>query len=220
MAQAQQRRTQVERRSASEEALLAAAADLIAAQGVGRASLAKIGARAGASSGLPIHYFGSKDALIARVAERAHRRILAAIEAALERAQQTMEGASALELLRITVDTYLEVFHHPSAADRALIVMWGAIFPADASIDGMLEADRYVHDGWVSLIERGQRDGSIRADVDPAAASVLLMGLTRGAAAMLFTESDLADMGRVRATCDEWITAALAPVTQVDEVGL
>jgi AcrR family transcriptional regulator len=213
MTPSQPRRSQTERRSASEEALLAAATDLIAAQGVGRASLAKIGARAGASSGLPIHYFGSKDALIAQVAARTHARIRAAIDAALARAQHTMEGAPGLELLRIMVDTYLEVFHNPSAADRALIVMWGATFPEQASIDGMLEADRLSHDGWVSLIERGQRDGSIRADVDPAAASVLLMGLTRGAAAMLFTESGLADMASVRATCAGWITAALGSPT-------
>lgn len=204
------RRSQVERRTASEEALLGAAADLIAEYGVGRASLARIGARAGASSGLPIHYFGSKDALIARVAQRGQARIMTAIEAALEGARRTIQDASGLELVRITVDTYLELFEQPSAAEQALIVMWGATFPADASIDGMPEADRHSYDGWVTLIERGQADGSIRTDVDPAAASVLLLGLTRGVAAVLLTESDLAGRSRVRATCDTWITAALA----------
>jgi AcrR family transcriptional regulator len=190
---------------------LAAAADLIAELGVGRASLARIGARAGASSGLPIHYFGSKDTLIARVAQRAQGRIMIRIEAALERAERTIHDASSLELVRIMIDTYLELFEHPSAAERALIVMWGATFPADASIDGMREADRHTYDGWVNLIERGRHDGTIRPDVDPAAAAVLLAGLTRGVSAMLLTEPDLADTTTVRATCDAWITAALAP---------
>ena len=206
------RRTQVERRTASEEALLGAAADLIAEFGVGRASLARISARAGASSGLPIHYFGSKDALIARVAQRGQARLMTALEAALQGARRTIEDVSGLELVRIMIDTYLELFEQPSPAEQALIVMWGATFPAAASIDGMTQADRHSYDGWVTLIERGQGDGSIRADVDPAAASVLLLGITRGVAAMLSTEPDLADMSSVRATCDRWITAALAPV--------
>jgi AcrR family transcriptional regulator len=208
---AQQRRTQAERRRVSEEALLAAAAELIAQRGVAGASLAKIGAGAGASSGLPIHHFGSKDALIARVAQLAQGRILVKIEARLEQAQRSMEDASGLELVRTMVDTYLEIFEHPSAAERALIVMWGATFPSDSSIAGMLEADRNSYDGWVSLLARGKRDGSIRADIDPAAASILLLGLTRSMAALLLTGSGLLDKDRVRAACDKWITVALGP---------
>src|SRR5262245_31645311 len=77
-----QRRTQVERRHESEEALLDAAADLVAERGVERASLASIGTRAGASRGLPNHHFGSKDALVARLARRAQNRIDDAMVAA------------------------------------------------------------------------------------------------------------------------------------------
>ena len=51
------RSTQAERRSRSEEALLDAAAELIAERGVERASLAAIGARAGVSRGLAKHAF-------------------------------------------------------------------------------------------------------------------------------------------------------------------
>jgi AcrR family transcriptional regulator len=207
---AQPRRTQVERRSASEEALLTAAAALIAERGVEGASLARIGARAGASGGLPIHYFGSKDGLIASVADRAQNRIGRRIDTALELAERTMDEASGLELVRIMVGTYLELFEHPAAVEQALIVMWGATFPTDGSIEGMREADHASYDGWVTLLKRGQRDGSIRADVDPAAAGVTLLALTRGVAALRLTEPELSDARRVRATCDAWITCALA----------
>ena len=63
------------------------------------------------------------------MAELAQDRLLKKIEATVDRARQTTEGASALELIRIMVDAYLDMFQHPSAAERALIVMWGAIVP-------------------------------------------------------------------------------------------
>jgi hypothetical protein len=141
----------------------------------------------------------------------AQDRLLKKIEATVDRARRTTEDASALELIRIVVDAYLDMFEHPSAAERALIVMWGASFPSESSIEGMLEADRYSYDGWGRLLARGQGDGSIRADVDVAAASVVLLGLTRGVAALFLAGSGRADRDRVRATCDGWITAALAP---------
>ena len=72
------RRTQAERRGESEEALLDAAANLIAERGVERASLASIGERAGTSRGLPTHHFGSKDALVARLASRVQDHVAAA----------------------------------------------------------------------------------------------------------------------------------------------
>lgn len=207
----QQRRSQAERRSESEDALLNAAAALIAERGVERASLASIGESAGASRGLPTHHFGSKEGLVARLAERVQDHVAAAVHDALEQAHRAPEEVSALDLLRTTLDTYLELFEDPTAAERALIVMWGATFPSHASIDGMLEADRRSYDGWADLIRHGQRDGSIRHDVDATASAVALFGLMRGVAALLLTESDITDMRNVRATCDAWIVAALAP---------
>ena len=209
---AQPRRSQAERRSDSEEALLNSAAALIAERGVERASLGSIGEHAGASRGLPTHHFGSKDALVARLAERVQADVAAAATERLERRMhRTPDSPPALDVLRTTLDTYLELFEHPSDDERALIVMWGATFPSNASIDGMLEADRRSYDGWAELIRHGQQDGSIRSDLDATASAVVLFGLMRGVAALLLTESDVADMHNVRATCDAWIVSALAP---------
>jgi hypothetical protein len=91
--------------------------------------------------------------------------------------------------------------------------MWGATFPAQASIEGMSEADERSYDGWAELIRHGQRDGSIRQDLDPNSAAVVLLGLMRGVAALLLAQSDLMDMREVEATCDAWIVAALAGPT-------
>ena len=65
-----------------------------------------------------------------------------------------------------------------------------------------------------ALIEQGQRDGSIRPDIDAAASAVILHGLLRGVAALLLTESEYTDMTSVRATVDGWIAGA--QVAEID----
>ncbi|MFC5747946.1 TetR/AcrR family transcriptional regulator [Actinomadura rugatobispora] len=204
---APQRRTQVERRNDSEEALLEAAADLVAERGIERASLAGISDRAGASRGLASHHFGSKDALMARLAQRAQNTINDAMTAAVTRSGRLVGDIPGLELLRSTVDTYLERFENPTSEDRALIVMWGATFPAEASPKGMLDADQRSHDGWTAMIEQGQRDGSVRTDIDPSIGAILLQALIRGLAASLL-DSPPAGKGQVREACQAWITSA------------
>ena len=204
------RRTQAQRRSRSEAALLDAAAELIAERGVEGTSLASIGERAGVSRGLPTHHFGSKDALVARLSRRAQDGISRATLKALERARQSLDEVSAIDLLHLTVDAYQELLGRPTADQRALIVMWGSTFPSCASVEGMVEADRRSFDGWADLIVRGQEEGSIRPDVNPRAAAVVLLGLLRGVAAVLLTDAAVGDLDEVRQTCHKWITAALS----------
>jgi AcrR family transcriptional regulator len=203
------RRTQVERREESERGLLAAAAEVIAERGINGASLSVIGERAGTSRGLPTHHFGSKNALVARVASAAQDRMAEVLVAAVERSGQGTDEMAGLDLVRMSIDAYLELFEHPTAPDRVLIVTWGATFPSESSIEGMLDADRRAYKGWSDLIERGQRDGSIRTDFDPAASAVVLHGMLRGVASLLLTESEYTDMTSVRATVDKWIAGAL-----------
>src|SRR5947209_1778026 len=62
------RRTQQQRRDQAEAALLNAAAELIVEDGVHSLTLARVGERAGYSRGLVTHYFGSKQALLQRLA--------------------------------------------------------------------------------------------------------------------------------------------------------
>jgi AcrR family transcriptional regulator len=214
------RRTQAERRQTSERALLGAAAEVIAERGIGGASFAAIGDRAGTSRGLANHRFGTKDALVARVAADAQERVLEAMaEASLSESAPGRGPMSGLELIRVWVNTYLELFEDPTPDLRALIVMWGSIFPSESSLDGILEADRRSYEGWATNIREGQRDGSIRDDVDPAASAVVLHGLLRGVAALMLTEAQYTDtdMARVRVSVDIWLEGALAtqPVSRL-----
>ena len=203
------RRTQVERRQESESALLSAAAEVIAERGINGASLTVIGERAGTSRGLPAHHFGSKDALVARVASAAQDRMAEVLLASIARSRGGTEEMLGLDLVRVSIDAYLELFEHPTANDRVLIVTWGATFPSESSIEGMLDADRRAYEGWADLIRRGQQDASIRSDIDPAASAVILHGMLRGVASLLLTEAEYTDMTSVRATVDQWIAGAL-----------
>jgi AcrR family transcriptional regulator len=204
------RRSQAERRSRSEDALLAAAAEVVAERGVQGASLASISGRAGVSRGLPTHHFGSKDALVTQLAERAQTTIALEIFEAQRRQAEASGDLRALDEILVGVDAYLELFEDAGPEERALLVMWGSTFPSNASVEGMADAERRSYEGLSQRIASGQDDGSIRRDLDAMASAVLLHGLMRGVAALFLSDIRPADMQAVRQTCHEWIASALA----------
>jgi hypothetical protein len=68
-----------------------------------------------------------------------------------------MIDASALELLRMMVGAYLRLFAHPSAEDRALVVLWGAGFPTMAAVEGMVEAIRLRSKNTTGFVDARRR---------------------------------------------------------------
>ena len=210
MTEAFERRSQAERRSRSEDALLEAAAEAVAERGVHGASLASISGRAGVSRGLPTHHFGSKDALVTQLAERAQTTIALVILEAQRRQVEVSGDLRALDEILVGVDAYLERFEDAGPEERALLVMWGSTFPSNASVEGMADAERRSYEGLSQRIASGQDDGSVRRDLDPMASAVLLHGLMRGVAALFLSDRRPADMHAVRRTCHEWIFSALA----------
>ena len=190
---------------------MAAAAELVSERGVQGASLASIGGRAGVSRGLPTHHFGSKDALVTQLAERAQTEIGLVIFEAQRRQAEVSNDQHGLDEIIVGVDAYLELFEDPGPEERALLVMWGSTFPSNASVEGMADAERRSYEGLSQRIAKGQDDGSVRKDVDPMASAVLLHGLMRGVAALFLSDSRPADMDGVRRACVEWIALSLAP---------
>ena len=192
---------------------MGAAAELIAECGVAQASLVKIGARAGASSALPIHRFGSKEGLILRVIERTRVRLVSAWSDAMQRSEYPEDEPSGLDMIRLGMESSLEMFQNPSPAERAHLVMWGETFPSSASNREFLAVDRETVEILMEYIEQGQVDGSIRPDVNPNAAAFLLLGLGRGVAALMLNEAELTDVGALRAAYHDWIAAVLGTST-------
>ena len=63
------RRTQAQRREEAEQRILDAAVEIIAVRGLDALTLADAGTGAGFSKGLPVHYFSTKNDLVAAVAK-------------------------------------------------------------------------------------------------------------------------------------------------------
>src|SRR4051795_10149024 len=120
------RRTQAERRAASETALLQAAAELIVEGGMERASLRNISERAGISRGMPAYHFGSKDGLVERLVEQAYGSTFEATGVAVEQGARDLSRLTKLEALRAIIETYLRIFHTGERPEeRAVVVLWG-----------------------------------------------------------------------------------------------
>ena len=213
------RRGQAERRNKTEEALLDAAADLIARRGVERASLADIGELAGVSRGLPNHRFGSKSALVAKLAERSQMRMLSDLNAALVEARKSASGqilkGNGLEALLMGLDLYLEKFSDPSPDERALLVMWGSILASESLIEGMKEADQRSYEALAGLVAAGQQDGSIRADLSPIGTAMLVLGVIRGVASLHLIHGQTAGMSNIHSLCRQWLRTCLSPHSTV-----
>ena len=205
-------RTQAERRSDAEAALLRAAAELVAERGTERASLRSIGARAGTSRAMPAYHFGSKDALIARLAERGQELTLAATMNGIDGVADGTDPPDALRELQLLIQTYLRLLAESAAPEeRAVVVMWGATFPSESPVPAMVESDRRTHDLLTHLIRQGQAAGSMRADLPPDAVAVMVMGMARGVAAFGLTLPGAAQQDAVHQACRDAIVGALAP---------
>ncbi|HQP20675.1 MAG TPA: TetR family transcriptional regulator, partial [Phenylobacterium sp.] len=68
--------------AARRDAFVEVAADLIAAEGLEGASLRRVAAAAGCTTGAVTHYFGSREVLLAAVLRQAHDAAQARMEAA------------------------------------------------------------------------------------------------------------------------------------------
>jgi AcrR family transcriptional regulator len=201
--------------------VLRAAAELITERGVDGASLRSIGARAGTSRAMPAYHFGSKDALIERLAQQGHERTMDATSLpAIEAAQRDVQELSTLDALRVTIETYLQVIAAPETPEeRAVLVLWGASFPADTSLPALDRSDRDTHHQLAQLIRAGQQDGSIRDDVDPEDAAAVVMGMARGIAGLSLNQPDIADTDGVRRLCGRAIVELLQPTAHYEDIG-
>lgn len=198
-----ERRSQVERRTEAETALLDAAMRLFARQGVEATSLAAIGEEAGYSRGLANHHFGSRAALVERLARRGQRRFARGVE--------HLDGP-AVDTVVALADTYLSLFQDPSDDVRAFFVMRGGAIPHDAPLRAVYAADdRRFRGGIERLVKAGQEKGQVNPAVDAAAFATMLVGLLRGVASQRLMDPDAFDLAAVRSGTRVFIESALVP---------
>jgi AcrR family transcriptional regulator len=170
------RRTQQQRREATERRLLEAATRLFAERGSRSVSLADVGRLAGYSSGIVSHHFGSKQRLLAAVVEQAQQFDVPA------------SGTLGLERLSAALSTYLRTLRDRAPGPQAFLQLWSEAVAADPLLAPLFaERDAWFRGLLADYIRMGVEDGSIRRDVDPDVHAIALVGLVRGTALQLMS---------------------------------
>jgi AcrR family transcriptional regulator len=186
------KRTQAERRAEAERRVLEAAAQIVAERGIDGVTLAEAGERAGYSRGLPGHYFGSKDEMLAAMAE-------SIIEEFGEARRTRQRGKTGLASLMAAIDAYFERPAMGAAKVRAFtaVLMGAAHKPALAQAVADFNRDTATDLG--RLIQTGIEAGDIRPDLDPRTQALILMASLRGIMAQWVLDPDGIDLAQVRA---------------------
>ena len=185
-------RTHAERRREAETRIVQAAFEIVARRGVDQLTLAEAGEEAGYSRALPAHYFASREALLAAVAEHAvknYRRRLS------ERNLSTEDG---VDSLLATIAFYLDDSRGWPKKLRAFheIINAGLRWPAIGEVVARL--DRESIDRVSAQIRTAQRHGDIRVDIDPVAEAVAVCGAMRGIMSQWLIAPDSIDLDVVR----------------------
>ncbi|MGM0359790.1 TetR/AcrR family transcriptional regulator [Streptomyces griseoaurantiacus] len=189
-------RTQKQRREEAEAALLDAAAELVAEQGLRALTLARVGERAGYSRGLVTHYFGSKQALVERLARAAQSGFVPGLA-------DLPPGPD--RLLRL-VDGYLaQQTKHERPLNRAFLLLW---MEAATSPDlARLFADRTeaFRTDLREDLTAGIAEGTIRPDLPVEETTAAIVAQLRGIAIQLLVTPESLDLPALRVfLTDHW----------------
>ena len=134
------------------------------------------------------HYFPTKEDLIAGVADHLETRL---------RSEKSPATHDHLPPTLATFDSQFKdvVFYHMEKPDiLAVYREFVARAPRDPDIRALVER---LHNGWragiVAALRRGQKDGSLRADINPDAAAGLVLSTAWGLVSNIFTSTDELD---------------------------
>lgn len=199
------RRTQAERSAESERRMLRAALKLIGERGYRGTSLAAIGEKAGYSRGLVSERFGSKDGLLWALVKdmmRAWRRDLEV---------GAQEPATGLDELDNILDNHRRVLEQRGPIRAFYALMFEAIGP----VPQLLPEFRKLHRGFRADVERifrtGIEAGTFRADLDPRAQAVVLLGALRGIGFQWLLEPDGFSLDAAYGTLKRNLRRSVAP---------
>ena len=166
---AERRQEEKERRRAD---LIDAALAVAAEVGIEAMTMDEVARKARLSRALLYVYFQNKPDLLLAICERALASLHARFEAAA--AQEPASGRAQIGAMgrAFVAFSRVEPVHYDALAKFALHSPTG--LASDSNEHACLKCGDRVHETMVASIERGIRDGSIRADVGPPA----LVGLT------------------------------------------
>ena len=194
------RRTQAERRAETGGRLLDAAQRLIAAGGSGALSLQEVGREAGYSRGIVTHQFGSKEGLL--------RAVILDAQAAFA---VPPTAATGLDLLLLTVETYLVQLQRLAPTGQALLLLWAEAVGSEPSLHSLFtERDAWFRQVLAGQVHNGISEGSIRPDADPPAVAVAILGMLRGVGLQLILTPGAAPPEQISSAIAATLRAGLA----------
>jgi AcrR family transcriptional regulator len=153
------------------ETILAAATEVFAASGYRAGKVSDVAARIGVTEPVIFQNFGSKAALFAAVLDR----LADDVRASLDALTGHHESAASL-LAHILVPADAAAPHEPGA-HRTLFGDAAALSADPEAGEAAARVARVVAGHLADLVRRGQQDGSVRADVNPAAAAWLILSV-------------------------------------------
>lgn len=168
------RRTQAERRDESGRSLVEAAIAVVARDGVSAATFDAIGREARYSRGLATQRFGSKQGLIEAVIDRLHE----LQEAAL--VTHDIDALPGLDAVLAFVDLYLRGLAGEHDGRAYFMLLSAAVADATELRAAFAAEHVRVERRLEDLVRRGQAEGSIRREIDPAAAALMIGSLLFG----------------------------------------
>jgi len=168
------RRTQAERRDESERLLVEATLAVVSEQGVSAATFDEVGRQAGYSRGRATQRFGSKQGLTEAVIDYLHQKR----DAWLEHAH--LAEMPALEAIFHYVESHLKDLGREHGGRAYFMLLAAAVADATALREAFAASHERVRVWLRALLERGQREGDIRADIDPDAGALMIGSLLLG----------------------------------------
>jgi AcrR family transcriptional regulator len=194
------RRTQQQRRDQAETALLNAAAELVIEEGVHSLTLARVGERAGYSRGLATHYFGSKQALLQRLAHATQSGFVPGLDG-------VPPGLG--RLLRL-IDGYIGALGQLRMPNRAFLLLWAEAATAADLAAIFRERDEAFRSDLREDITAGITDGTIRPDATAEDVAVAVLAQLRGIGLQRLVDSPAVDTERLRRSVTGYWHRALA----------
>jgi AcrR family transcriptional regulator len=198
------RLTQAERRETAERAILEAARTIVAERGLNALTLNAAGEAAGYSRALPGHYFGTKGALVAALADH----ILGSYALRVRAAIGPAEG---LDGLCERVAFYIDDSCRDPVSLRAFQFILGAGLTGNELAPIVERLNRESIDGLADLIKRARAMGEIRSDARPRAEASIILASMRGVMFQWLVNPDHVTLLRVRDCLVTNIRRSLAP---------
>jgi len=196
------RRTQQERRAQAEAALLDAAAELVVQHGVRSLTLARVGEQAGYSRGIVTHHFGSKQALLERLARATQAGFVPGLG----------DLPPGLDRLLRLIDGYIGALGDVGMMNRAFLLLWAEAATASELAPIFRERDEAFRSDLRSDVTAGITDGDVRPDVEPGDVAIAVVGQLRGIGLQRLLDPHTVDTARLRHTVtDYWRRALRVP---------